>query len=324
MYFYQMDEIVQISSEFIEQNTNFRELISELKSAFATSDTIVPRRHHHDFPNPKTEKDSTLLLMPAWNPGQDAGVKVVTVCPANDKFNLPAVQGSYIYLDATTGVVKAILEAKSLTSKRTAAASALASSYLSKRDAASLLMIGTGALSMNLILAHASVHPIREVYVWGRNYEKATAIADNLMGEAFKVSAVETIEEKISDVDIISCATLAQEPLILGQYLKPGQHIDLVGSYKTNMREADDEVIRKADVFLDSYSGGLTESGDIVIPMKQGILTKEAIKADLSELCADKRKGRTSANEITLFKSVGHALEDLVAARYYCEKFRIK
>src|SRR5690606_3117415 len=122
-------------------------------------ETLVPMRHHHDFPNPSVQEDSTLLLMPAWKPGKQAGVKIATVSPKNGQFNLPAIQGTYIYLDALKGGILALLEAKSLTAKRTAAASALASKYLSKENSSSLLMIGTGALASNLILAHASVRP---------------------------------------------------------------------------------------------------------------------------------------------------------------------
>lgn len=317
-----MDEIVQISGDFIEKNTSYQELIAKLRFGFASADVIVPQRHHHDFPNPKTGKDSTLLLMPAWNPGNDAGVKVVSVSPENHQFDLPAIQGSYIYLDAATGTVKAILEAKSLTAKRTAAASALAASFLSRKDATSLLMIGTGALSTNLIKAHAAVRRITDVFVWGRNFEKAKAIAKELNGETFRISAIETIEEKISEVAIVSCATLAYEPLVLGQYLRPGQHIDLVGAYKRDMREADDDAIIKSSVFLDSYAGGLIESGDIVIPMQNEVLSEDDIKADLFELCSGKQNGRTSEEEITLFKSVGHALEDLMAAHYYYQNYQ--
>ena len=160
-----MKDIALIDDNFIEQNTFFPSLIDEIKNGFATSTIEVPMRHHHDFRNPKEGIDSTLLLMPAWNPSTEAGVKIVTVSPNNGKYNLPSIQGTYIYLDAHKGKVKAILAAKALTAKRTAATSALASSYLSKEDANSLLMIGTGALSKNLILAHASVRPIKEVYV---------------------------------------------------------------------------------------------------------------------------------------------------------------
>ena len=278
-------------------------------------------RHHHDFPNPEVNTDSTLLLMPAWNPGKNAGVKIVTVSPENGQFGLPAIQGTYIYFDAIKGTIKAILEAKSLTVKRTASASALASSFLSRENSSSLLMIGTGALSINLIKAHAAVRPIKNVFVWGRHFEKAQAICTQLKDADFEIHPIQAIEEKISDVDIISCATLSKTPLVLGDYLKAGQHIDLVGAYKKDMREADDETISKASVFIDTFQGGLKESGDIVIPLQNGTLKESAIKADLFQLCSNQKVGRTSLKEITVFKSVGHALEDLAAANYYYNKF---
>ncbi|PTM10824.1 MAG: ornithine cyclodeaminase family protein [Bacteroidetes bacterium] len=316
-----MNNIIQISAAFIEKNTNFLELISALNQGFSSNEIMVPMRHHHDFPNPEVNADSTLLLMPAWNPSKDAGVKIVTVSPENGKFNLPSIQGTYIYLDATNGTIKALLDAKSLTVKRTAAASALASSFLSKKNSSSLLMIGTGALSMNLIKAHASVRPITKVYVWGRNFEKAKAICKHLKKEKFSIEAIETIEDKISKVDIISCATLSKTPLVLGEHLKKGHHIDLVGAYKKDMREADDNTIKKSSIFVDTFQGGLKESGDIVIPLQNGIIKTEAIKADLFQLCSNEKSGRINDSEITVFKSVGHALEDLVAAKYYYTKF---
>ena len=315
-----MQQPCQISSQFIEENTDFLELVHALEKAFASNTVLIPQRHHHDFPNPKTNKDSTLLLMPAWNPGKEAGVKVVTVSPGNVEFDLPSIQGSYLYLDAVTGVLKAIIEAKNLTAKRTAAASALASSYLSREDSAIMLMIGTGALSVNLIKAHAAVRPLTHVYIWGRDKSKAEGICESLLNENFKIEAISEIEEKIGEVDIISCATLSENPLVFGKYLVPGQHIDLVGAYKPNMREADNEAIQKATLFLDSMATGLKESGDIAIPINTGIIGESDIQDDLFGLCSGKSKGRTKASEITLFKSVGHALEDLTAATYYYVK----
>ena len=315
-----MIKLIQIDEQFIEENTVFPELIQQLKLNFSDRDVIIPERHHHDFPNPAVNKNSTLLLMPAWNPGKDAGVKIVTVSPENGRFDLPSINGTYIYFDAINGTLKAILEAKSLTSKRTAASSALASSYLSREDSNSLLMIGTGALSVNLIKAHASVRPIENVFVWGRNFEKAQAICDQLSNESFTSTAIKTIKEKISEVSIISSATLSETPLILGKYLQPGQHIDLVGAFKKDMREADNNTISKASVFVDTF-GGLKESGDILIPLQEGIIQESHIKADLFELCSNTKKGRVSSEEITVFKSVGHALEDLAAANYYYNKY---
>lgn len=316
--------IPYLDTDAIEKHTQFLELIAALQEAFKQNTIEVPMRHHHDFSNPTVGEDSTLLLMPAWNPSKEAGVKIVTVSPKNGQFNMPSIQGTYVYLDAEKGSVKALLEAKNLTAKRTAAASALASSYLSRKDSDSLLMIGTGALSINLIKAHASVRPIKTVYVWGRDYKKAVAICNELKNEDYTTQPIHEIKDKLTEVAIISSATLSKTPLILGKYLRPGQHIDLVGAYKKDMREADDETILKASIFLDTYQGGLKESGDIVIPLLNGTLKKATIKADLFELCADAKQGRQNDEEITVFKSVGHALEDLAAATYYYNKHNDK
>ncbi|MBA6154773.1 ornithine cyclodeaminase family protein [Gelidibacter maritimus] len=317
-----MKNIVQIDADFVENNTNFSNLIADLEKMFANKELLVPMRHHHDFPNPEVGMESTLLLMPAWNPGKQAGVKIATVSPANGKFDLPAIQAIYIYLDALKGSIKAIIEAKSLTVKRTAAASALASKYLSRKDSKSLLVIGTGALSPNLIKAHASVRPIERVYVWGRNYDKAKAICADLSEENFEIMAIRNIEDKISEVDIISAATLSSTPLVLGKFLRPGQHVDLVGAYRPDMREADDDAIKKSEVFVDTYEGGLKESGDIVIPLNTGVLAEQDIKADLFLMAAKGHSGRSNDEQITLFKSVGHALEDLAAATHYYKLFK--
>ncbi len=316
-----MEKMVQIPDDFINENTDFRELIAALKRGFASEEISAPMRHHHDFLNPEMGADSTLLLMPAWHPGKIAGVKIATVSPENGKLDLPSIQAVYILMDALKGTMKALLQAKSLTAKRTAAASALASSFLSRKDSSSLLMVGTGALSSNLILAHSSVRPIKTVYVWGRNLEKARAVCNVLNNQHFDCKPVQTIEEKIAEVDIVSCATLSKTPLILGKYLKKGQHVDLVGAYRKDMREADDETLAKASVYIDTFQGGLKESGDIAIPLKSGALKEEDIKGDLFSLCSGNAKGRSHPEEITLFKSVGHALEDLMAASYYYEQF---
>lgn len=317
-----LDNIIRITSQFIEENNDFKSLVSALKAAFSDENLLVPMRHHHDFPNPAIGKDSTLLLMPAWNPDKDAGVKVVTVSPENSRFDLPSIQGLYIYIDSQTGMIKAILDAKEMTLKRTAAASGLASTFLSRKNSESMLMVGTGALSTNLIEAHAAVRPIKRVFIWGRNYDKAVKICEKLKNKNFSVTPVKNISDEISEVDIISCATLSKTPLILGEYLRPGQHVDLVGAYKKDMREGDDAAIERSSVTVDTFQGGLKESGDIVIPLQSGLLKKEDIKADLFELCTGKKRGRTNDMEITLFKSVGHALEDLAAANFYYGKFQ--
>lgn len=316
-----MEKIVYLNSDFIQQETSYKALINKLRDSFKTNKALVPLRHHHNFPTGDNKDTSTLLLMPAWNPDKDAGVKMVTVCPKNTQLNLPTIQGLYIYLNSETGEAKAILDAKELTVKRTAATSALVSSYLSKENSNSLLMLGTGALSANLIKAHASVRPIEKVYVWGRDLSKAQNIALNLKNEEFIVEPVESYSKKISEVDIISCATLSTEPLVNGEFIREGQHIDLVGSYKPDMREADDQALLKSSIYVDTVEGACSESGDLFIPIQSGIIQKSAIKSDLFGLCAKDIFSRTDDREITLFKSVGHALEDLVAAGYYFNIF---
>ncbi|WP_196138767.1 ornithine cyclodeaminase family protein [Aliikangiella sp. G2MR2-5] len=310
---------------FIDQNTiekvcQFDTLIPALKRAFASATINVPMRHHHDFPNPVEGEESTLLLMPAWDPGKDLGVKMVTVSPNNGRYNLPSIQGIYLLFDAHKGGCRALLDAKSLTALRTAATSALASSLLSRPDSRTLLMIGTGALSSKLIKAHATVRPINRVLIWGRDKQKALNLRQQLSTEDLEIEVVDTIEQGVARADILSCATLSKLPLIKGKWLRQGQHLDMVGAYRPDMREADDDCLKRSEIFVDHYAGATKETGDIVIPMSEGVIDKTDLKAELFELCAGTKTGRGSAAEITFFKSVGHALEDLVAATLVADK----
>ena len=178
----------------------------------------------------------------------------------------------------------------------------------------------TGALSPMLIKAHSTVRPIETVYVWGRNRDKAEAIKSQLVGESFDVEVVDSIEQGIGLADIISCATLSKTALIEGKYLRPGQHLDMVGAYRPDMREADDECLKRSRIFVDHYVGATKETGDIKIPLDQGIISRDDLIAELFELCPGKKSGRESDQEITFFKSVGHALEDLVTATLIADK----
>ena len=306
--------MVVFDSDEVAKTLSFPALISALEQAFA-SDIDVPARHHHNFPNPDSTKESTLLLMPAWDNRGSLGVKIVTVSPGNEDKGLPSIYGMYLLFDATTGIPKASIDAQMLTAKRTAATSALASKYLSRKDSDSLLMIGTGALAPHLIQAHCSVRPsVKQVFVWGRNYAKAEGLCHSLQHLEPSIQPVNRIDKVLSEVSIVSCATLSSEPLVSGERLVSGQHLDLVGSYRPEMREADDEAIRRSSVFVDTFEGAPKESGDILIPLENGVLDLNEIKADLPGLCRGDHSGRKDNDEITLFKSVGHAIEDLVAA----------
>lgn len=309
-------EPFKITADFITQNTNFRELVYELEQAFAKNQIIVPDRHHHDFPNNAHGDLISLLLMPAWLPGVVGGVKILTINPENGLNNLPSIQGEYFLIDATSGKKKVELEATSLTANRTAATSALASKYLSRQDSKTLLIIGTGRLAVPLIKAHVCVRPIRQVLVWGRNRTKSKEIAKTLKSEDFEIESIDSIDEGLKIADIISTATLSPKPLVEGSHLQLGQHLDLVGAFKPTWRESDDRCVQKSVLFIDCMKN-ILEGGDLAIPLKKGIIVEEDIRADLFDLCSSIHQGRKTSDEITLFNSVGHALEDLVAAQYY-------
>ncbi|GAA0781748.1 ornithine cyclodeaminase family protein [Roseibium denhamense] len=291
----------------------FPELIDSLRAIFQ-SGCVMPTRHHHDVEIPG-EEDGTMLLMPAWVPGGFSGVKVANVVPGNSDRNLPAVSAQYLLSDARTGKMLALIDGGELTARRTAAASALAASYLARPDAEHLLVVGTGRLAINLVGAHMAVRPIKQVTIWGRSKEKSANLAREI-GSSYpvKVTVAGKLGEALENADIVSAATLSSEPLIRGADLRAGTHVDLVGAFKPSMRESDDEVIKRAELYVDTRDGCLVEGGDIVQPMKAGLITEADIKADLYELCRSDHPGRQSSEAITVFKSVGAALEDLAGA----------
>jgi ornithine cyclodeaminase len=288
-----------------------RRLVEALREAFR-GDARTPTRHHHRMAVPGGP-EATLLLMPSWIEGRYAGVKIVSVFPGNAARGRDSVQGSYVLMSAQTGEPLAILDGRMLTLRRTACASALAATYLARADASRLLMIGTGALSPHLIEAHAAIRPIREIAVWGRDRSKAEAVAATLTRDGLPVVATGDLEQAVRAADIVSCATLSKTPLVRGAWLRPGQHVDLVGSYAPDMREADDEAVARARVYIDT-AAAIHESGDLGQPIASGILAEERISGDLAKLATGAAAGRSSDDEITLFKSAGTAIEDLAAA----------
>lgn len=307
-----------VTADEVHTTLDFPALIEALAAIFRAG-AKAPLRHHHTIEVPGSP-NATLLLMPAWQAGRALGIKAVTVFPGNAARSLPAVMGQYLLLDAMTGAPRALIDGTSLTLRRTAAASALASRFLSRRDAASLLMVGTGALAPHLVRAHCAVRPIGQVAVWGRNAEHARATAAKLALPDVTVSVADDLKQAVSAADIISCATLANEPLIRGRWLKPGQHLDLVGGFTPAMREADDDAVRRSAVYVDTRTGAMKEPGDIVQPLESGVLEAKAIKGDFFDLCRGAVLGRTDPAAITFFKSVGTALEDLAAARLVAER----
>lgn len=301
-----------IDAAAVHRGLDYSALIERLREAFRVG-CEIPVRHHHAIAT-SGGQGGTLLLMPAWRPEGSLGIKSVTVFPDNAARSLPSVIGLYLLLDATTGAPRALIDGVALTLRRTAAASALAATFLARADASRLLMVGAGALAPHLLCAHAAVRPIREIRVWNRTPERAAELVRQLVGEGLAAVVADDLAEAAAWADVISCATLSTTPLVRGAWLKPGAHLDLVGGFTPAMREADDAAVTRARVYVDTRAGAGKEAGDIVDPTSRGVIAAADIVGDLFELCRGERPGRTQHSQITLFKSVGTALEDLAAA----------
>lgn len=297
-------------------------LVDALHGAFAGA-IVAPTRHHHPL---RAGGDATLLLMPAW-PGDTAsagagylGVKMVTVYTGNARRGLPTVMGVYLLCAADTGQPLAVIDGPELTAWRTAAASALAAAYLARPDASRLLMVGAGAMAAHLIRAHVANRPIRQITLWNRTTGRAHALARSLEDLHLEVTVADNLQAAVRWADIVSVATLSSGALIRGAWLSAGCHVDLVGAFRPDMRESDDAVMRRSRIFVDTREGALAEAGDLVQPIKAGVLTPGDIAGDLRDLVglgAPNTTDKAAAHDYsrpTVFKSVGHALEDLAAA----------
>lgn len=304
-----------LNNEDLANLLPYSQLINALEHGFRRGGD-APLRHSHSI------GDNTLLLMPSWQLGGMMGLKMTMVCPENSKQNLENIQSTYILSDAQTGAIKAVMDGDELTFRRTACASALASSYLSNEKSKSMLMMGCGKLAPHLIRAHSSVRNLTKIYLWARRPGQAEKLAETLKPELdAEIIAVTDLKKYVNKCDIISCATFAKEPILKGKFLRTngGQHIDLVGGYTYNMREADNDVIRSAALYVDTLDGALSEAGDLLRPIDEGVITKDDVKGDLFDMVKDDFQKNT-CHKNTLFKSVGTALEDLIAAKMAFEK----
>jgi ornithine cyclodeaminase/alanine dehydrogenase-like protein (mu-crystallin family) len=282
-----------------------------LREAFVTG-AEAPLRHRHDIAQPDGTT-AALLLMPAWRANGMLGVKVVSVYPGNGARDLPSVSASYLLCNGATGEHLALIDGAEITRRRTAAASALAATYLARDDAASLLIVGAGHIAGLMAAAYRVVRPISRVRVWNIREAGAARLAARLRAEGVAAEAVTDLAAAVAEADIVTCATLAREPLVQGEWLRHGTHLDLIGGFTPAMREADDEAVRRSRVFIDT-DAALAEAGDLLDPIAHGVLRQDDIAGSLLTLCRGAAAGRRGREEITLFKSVGSALEDLAAA----------
>ncbi|KZV35966.1 hypothetical protein F511_31192 [Dorcoceras hygrometricum] len=315
---------VFISTSALNSLITHKSLIGHLQSTLPSHSAIInsPLRHTH-----QTSPTSSLLLMPSWSNSPSLpymGVKLVTYFPNNTSVNLPGVHAIYVLFSSLTGLPLVSMDATGLTLFRTACVSALASYYLSRDSAETLVMIGAGSLAQHLIRAHLIIRPsLKRVVVWNRTLEKARILVDELTkeGDRFQGVCFESnvcLEEAVKLGDVISCATNSEAPLVKGLDLKAGAHLDLVGSFTRSMRECDDEALRRGRIYIDNEAA-VMEAGELVFALERGVIKKDEIVGDLVELIRGEKYGRKDSNEITVFKSVGSAVVDLLSAQLVYE-----
>ncbi len=287
------------------------DLVEALRTAFAhQDDVVVPDRGHHRVDE---AREATLLVMPAWETGRWIGVKVVAHFPHNGRDGLPAIQGSYLLTDGTDGRPVAVLDGAELTRWRTAAASALAADHLAPREVGEHLLIGAGNVAAALPHCYVAVRDVALTRVWARSPEKAAALVSTLREDGFAAEVCEDLREGVRRADVVSAATSSTSPLILAEDVRPGTHVDLIGAFTPAMHEADEALVTSGSLFVD-VEAALHEPGEIVDALARGTLARDDVRATLADLAAGRHTGRSSQDEVTLFESVGTALEDLVAA----------
>ncbi len=300
-----------ISADEMDRLLSMPALMDAIDAGFRSGMT-VPKRHHHTIEAPGMTP-ATHLIMPAWT-RSFLGVKLVNVFPDNAAIGLPSVMGSYVLMSGETGAPLSMMDGTRLTLWKTSAASALASRYLSRPDSRRMVMVGAGALAPFLIKAHRAARPIEHISLWNRGRARSVAVAQALKAEGVQVQIVDDLEAAVRKADIISCATLSTEPLVKGAWLKSGAHLDLVGAFTPAMRESDDDAVLRSRLFCDTREGSMHEGGDIVQPLRAGLITEGRMEAEFLDLCNGRVTVERKPEDITLFKSTGSAGMDLSTA----------
>ncbi|KAJ7969870.1 delta(1)-pyrroline-2-carboxylate reductase [Quillaja saponaria] len=316
---------VFITTESLRSILTHQTLIDHFQSSLPTVSPILQSPIRQNY---AVSPSSSLLLMPSWSTSPSLpyiGIKLVTYFPQNSSLNLPGVHANYVLFSSTSGQTLASMDATELTLYRTSCVSGLASKYLAKIDSQVLVMVGAGAMAPHLIKAHLSARPsLRKVIIWNRTEEKARNLAekmtesDGFQGVSFESNGC--LEEIVGLGDIVSCATNSETPLVKGEKLKAGAHLDLVGSFKHSMKECDDEAIRRGRVFVDNEAA-LVEAGELLGAFQRGVIRKDDVGGILVQLITGEKVGRCNAEEVTVFKSVGSAVVDILAAQLVYETF---
>ena len=304
-----------INQQQVQQVMAYAPLLQALQQGFAGQATM-PRRNVYPL-SPDSDNHDAFAVLPAWNE-QVIGVKAFTYFPDNEHHGKSSLYSKVMLFSRQHGEPRALVDGTEITLWRTSAVSALAASYLAAQQAKKLVVFGSGKLAPFMIRAHLSVRDYQQVSLVARNTAKAEAILAQLRQEFAHCQFEHTSasEALIASADTICCATGSHAPLFSGQWLTPGTHIDLIGNHHRDARECDSETIKRSRVYVDSHDNVLNEAGELLIPISEGVFSPEQIQGQLSDLASINRPARQGDNDITLFKSVGTALSDLIAANY--------
>ncbi|MFZ8913557.1 MAG: ornithine cyclodeaminase family protein [Pseudomonadales bacterium] len=286
-------------------------LIRALAKGFAEGAMVSTPRQHV-----RADSGREALVGLAWRDGGALGLKALTLFPENPARGLPQIQGLYTLFDGETGAPRAILDAGTLTERRTAATAALAAQHLSRSDATHLLVLGTGRLARALPEAHGAVRPLTRVTVWGRRPSAVDETVRDLRERfpALTIEGAEDLQAAVDACDMVTSALPSETPLLSSAWLRPGQHVDLIGSYRPTMAEIDGGALRRATVFVDTEAGAWAEAGELIQAEAAGQFSRGEVAGTLSDLAAGRHPGRQSREEITLFKAAGSAAADYFAA----------
>jgi ornithine cyclodeaminase/alanine dehydrogenase-like protein (mu-crystallin family) len=262
--------------------------------------------------------EDTLLNRAAWIRGLGIGVKVATIFPGNAGRTpaIPSVHAVFVLFDDRTGAPVTLIDGALVTKWKTAADSVLGARLLARAESKTLLIVGAGAVAASLVAAYSELFPaLEQIFIWNRTCGRASELASRFAGSRLRVQGVEDLASAVARADIISSATMSTEPVLQGEWVAPGTHVDLIGAYRPGMREADDLLIQKAELFVESRETAIHDIGELAMPIRNGLITEGDIRGDLYDLLTG-APGRTSAESVTVFKNGGGAHLDLMTARY--------
>jgi len=302
-----------IDKDEVARRCAYGPLIESLAKGLGQSIESPPRSHF----NPNHDA-SAVLIMPAWKPGQIMGTKIISIWPDNNALGKPAVSAVYVLTSCEDGSTLAVIDGTELTSRRTAGAAALGARLLARPDSRRLAVLGTGALAPHMAMAHRSVLDLSEITIWGRQLDKADAVVSALAGVGIAARASTDLEGTLARADVVAAVTTATVPFIRGAWIKPGTHLGLIGAFTADMAEAEPELLSSTRLFADSRAAVLEKGGEVLQALRAGLICKADVLAELTELVKDSphNAGRRSHQEITVFKSVGFAALDLIAAEH--------